>query len=209
MISDGAGGTNGAGRANPGPRSTEPQTTGPAVHSQARLMAGLAGVGALALCVGLVTMPFADARPPIYAIVAFVAFLLLLASLALYGGALLAVPGRGPGAAGDRARVLASRGSVLALVAVAAVAVSLGVKMFVPAPVQTIFVQFSDLTGRVQLEFCPSLPGSFEAKATAPDISGSSAVVPVLVSAEVCGNSDFAAGVWLHLKRSSVTIAVE
>lgn len=167
------------------------------------MMAVLASVGALALTVGLVTMLPADSRPPIWAIVAFVAVVLLLASVGLYGGALLA------GAGADRARSLASRGSLLALVALAAIAVALGIKLFVPTPVEAIFVQFSDLAGRVQLEYCPSLPGSFEAKATAADIRGTSAVVPVLVSGDVCGNTDFTDGVWLHLKRSSVTIAVE
>ncbi len=82
-----------------------------------------------------------------------------------------------------------------------------GVRFFIPAPSQQVLVQFSDLSGRVQLEYCPRLPASFEATAYADDLQGDSSVIPVRVSAEVCGDSRFDDGIWIYLHRASVTVA--
>lgn len=95
---------------------------------------------------------------------------------------------------------------VIAL-ALVAVAVMVGIKLFLPGGTQPVLVQFSDLSGRVQLEYCPSLPASFEGIARTDDLQGGSSVLPVRVSAEVCGDSRFDDGVWIYLHRSSVTVA--
>jgi hypothetical protein len=95
---------------------------------------------------------------------------------------------------------------VIAL-ALVALAVMVGITLFLPSGSQPVLVQFSDLSGRVQLEYCPSLPASFEAIAHTDDLQGGSSVIPVKVSAEVCGDSRFNDGVWIYLHRSSVTLA--
>ncbi len=95
---------------------------------------------------------------------------------------------------------------VIAL-ALVAIAIMAGVRWFLPAPEQQVIVQFSDLSGRVQLEYCPRLPASFEATAYADDLQGGSSVIPVKVSPEVCGDSRFDDGIWIYLHRASVTVA--
>ena len=89
--------------------------------------------------------------------------------------------------------------------ALAALAVLLAAVL--PAPTERIEVQFTDLYGRVQLEYCPDLPGSFAATASRADLAGSSTILPVKVSAETCGNSDYTDGVWIYLNRDSVTVS--
>jgi hypothetical protein len=91
--------------------------------------------------------------------------------------------------------------------AVLAVAIMVGLTLFLPGSSQAVWVQFSELEGRVQLGYCPSLAGTFEGTALTRDLDGSSDIVPVKVSAEECGNAIFADGVWLYLHRASVTIA--
>jgi hypothetical protein len=127
--------------------------------------------------------------------------------------------GDGPGGNGaDTAPLVAERAAqrgpmrlltVLAAIFVAtvlAVAVVAGLKLFLPGDAQPVWVQFSDLKGRVQLGYCPGLAGNFEGTAFTQDLDGSSAVVPVKVTADECGNAKFVDGVWLYLHRSSITI---
>jgi hypothetical protein len=95
---------------------------------------------------------------------------------------------------------------VIAL-ALVAVAVMVGVKLFLPGGSQPVLVQFSDLSGRVQLEYCPSLPASFEAIAYTDDLLADTGVIPVKVTADVCGAPEFDDGVWIYLHRSAVTLA--
>jgi hypothetical protein len=119
------------------------------------------------------------------------------------------VAGDAPSAAEPAARGRSRLLPVLATIFVAtvlAVAIVLGLKLFLPGQSVPVWVQFSDLNGRVQLGYCPSLAGNFEGTAFTRDLDGSSAVVPVKVSAQECGNAIFADGVWLYLRRSSVTI---
>lgn len=97
--------------------------------------------------------------------------------------------------------------AALFVAAVLAVAIMIGLTLFPPSASQTVWVQFSELEGRVQLGYCPSLAGTFEGTAFTGDLDGSSDIVPVKVSADECGNARFADGVWLYLHRASVTIA--
>jgi hypothetical protein len=82
-----------------------------------------------------------------------------------------------------------------------------GLQLYLPGPSQAVWVQFSELEGRVQLGYCPSLAGTFEGTALTRDLVDDSDIVPVKVTAEECGNTDFGDGVWLYLHRASVTIA--
>ncbi len=89
------------------------------------------------------------------------------------------------------------------------VAIMVGVKLFFPGSAQPVLVQFSDLSGRVQLEYCPSLPASFEGTAFSDDLRGEANLIPVKVSGEICGDTRFTEGVWIYLHRGSVTLASE
>lgn len=95
---------------------------------------------------------------------------------------------------------------VIAL-ALVAIAIMVGLRLFLPGGSQPVLVQFSDLSGRVQLEYCPSLPASFEAVAYTDDLIADTGVIPVRVTAEVCGEPRFDDGVWIYLHRSAVTLA--
>ncbi|TFD91698.1 hypothetical protein E3T61_08320 [Cryobacterium lactosi] len=107
------------------------------------------------------------------------------------------VPGRG----------LTILGSVLGVVGLALAALAVVLTVLLPAPTARIEVQFTDLYGRVQLEYCPSLPGSFTATASQADLAGSSTILPVKVSGETCGNPEYTDGVWIYLNRASVTVS--
>jgi hypothetical protein len=109
-----------------------------------------------------------------------------------------------PASAGRRLTIIGTLigvgGLVLATIAVALAAL-------LPAPTQSIRVQFTDLYGRVQLEYCPTLPASFAATASHDDLAGSATILPVRVSAETCGNTDYGNGVWIYLNRASITVS--
>jgi hypothetical protein len=92
-------------------------------------------------------------------------------------------------------------------VALVALAILVGLKLFLPGGSQAVWVQFSDLEGRVQLGYCPSLPASFQGIALSDDLQSDSSVLPVKVTGEVCGDNQFDSGVWLYLNRSSITVA--
>lgn len=104
-----------------------------------------------------------------------------------------------------RRRSLAALAGVAGLSAVVAM---IAVRLFVPASDQTVLVQFSDPSGRVVIEYCPTLPSSFEAQARPADVAGTASTIPVRVTADICGNPEFNDGIWLYLQRSGVTIAM-
>ncbi|PXA67488.1 hypothetical protein [Cryobacterium arcticum] len=108
------------------------------------------------------------------------------------------------GAAG---RGLTIVGGVLGLVGLALAALAVLLAVVLPTPTESIMVQFTDLYGRVQLEYCPSLPGSFAATAAHDDLVGSATILPVKVTADVCGNPDYTDGVWIYLNRNAVTVS--
>jgi hypothetical protein len=98
-----------------------------------------------------------------------------------------------------------------AALCVSVVIVSLGGTALVfsasAATPQPVFVQFIDLSGRVQLEFCPTLPAAFTGTATTEAIGSNSSTLAITVTPEVCGNPDFSQEVQLYLNRSSITVA--
>jgi hypothetical protein len=104
-------------------------------------------------------------------------------------------------------RVPTVLGAVLGAIGLALAAVAVALAVLLPSPTETIMVQFTDLYGRVQLEYCPTLPASFEATAAHQDLLGSSTILPVKVTAETCGNADYTDGVWIYLNRDAVTIS--
>lgn len=111
---------------------------------------------------------------------------------------------RPSGAAGRGLTIL---GGVLGLVGLALAALAVLLAVVLPTPTESIMVQFTDLYGRVQLEYCPSLPGSFAATASHDDLVGSATILPVKVTADVCGNPDYTGGVWIYLNRNAVTVS--
>ncbi|TFC85583.1 hypothetical protein [Cryobacterium sp. TMT4-31] len=104
-------------------------------------------------------------------------------------------------------RGLTILGSVFGVVGLALAALAVVLTVLLPMPTQRIMVQFTDLYGRVQLEYCPSLPASFAATASRADLAGSSTILPVKVSGDICGDPEFTDGVWIYLNRSSVTVS--
>ncbi|TFC05786.1 hypothetical protein E3O42_02385 [Cryobacterium adonitolivorans] len=106
-------------------------------------------------------------------------------------------------------RGLTILGSVLGVVGLALAALAVVLTVLLPAPTERIMVQFTDLYGRVQLEYCPTLPASFAATASRADLVGSSSILPVKVTGVVCGDSEYTDGVWIYLNRASVTVADE
>lgn len=127
-----------------------------------------------------------------------------------------ASPGPATGQTPDRAggqgttpagRGLTLTGTVLGTVGLALAAIAVALAALLPTPTAAIAVQFTDLYGRVQLEYCPDLPGSFAGTASHDDLVGSSTILPVKVTAEVCGNPDYTDGVWIYLNRASITVS--
>jgi len=116
-----------------------------------------------------------------------------------------AAAARTPAATPGRSLTVLGIGIGLAGLAVAAIAVLIAV--LIPTRTESIMVQFTDLTGRVQLEYCPGLPGSFSGLAAHTDLTGADTILPVKVSAETCGNPEFTGGVWIYLNRTSITVA--
>ena len=106
-----------------------------------------------------------------------------------------------------RVRSLSRLGAVFAVAALLAVAVLGAVRILAPPAERPVSVQFTEISGRVQLEYCPGLPSSFEALAKSTDMASSSTLLPVWVASRVCGNPSFQQGVWLYLNRASITVA--
>lgn len=104
-------------------------------------------------------------------------------------------------------RLLTLLGALLGTVGLGVAALSLALAVLLPTPTESIMVQFTDLVGRVQLEYCPTLPASFAGTASHDDLAEAATILPVKVSAETCGNSDYTDGVWIYLNRTAVTVS--
>jgi hypothetical protein len=123
--------------------------------------------------------------------------------------------GAAPGGGGQGAkrpgrpatRGLTVFGAVLGAAGLVSAALAVALAALLPSPTENISVQFTDLYGRVQLEYCPTLPASFEATASQHDLLGSSTILPVRVTPETCGNADYTDGVWIYLNRDAVTVS--
>jgi hypothetical protein len=117
--------------------------------------------------------------------------------------------GRGaePAGTGRGGTGLALVGALLGTLGLGLATVAVALAVLVPAPTESILVQFTDLYGRVQLEYCPALPASFDGLASRDDLIGSSTILPVKVTAEICGSPDYSDGVWIYLNRDAITIA--
>lgn len=168
-------------------------------HGPARFLTGLVAVGAIVLGTALLVLPIAV---PVlgWSVLALVALVLLLLSLALFGAASLPrVPAGG-------IRIITMIGVVSALLAVALVVIAVAMRLFLPLPDRSVVVQFSNLAGRVQIEYCPDLPASFAGRIAGADLDKATTTVPVWVSSKTCGNPEFPDGVRLHLERASITI---
>lgn len=163
------------------------------------LLAVLAAGGAMALTVSLLFLSATDGSAPIWSVLGLLGVALLLGTVVLGLSA-----GRGHGRTTRIDRVAGLTG----LLAVLTVVGMLAARLFLPAADQSVTVQFSDPTGRVVLEYCPTLPSSFAGVARSSDISGTAATIPVRVTADVCGNPEFSDGVWLYLTRTGVTLGV-
>jgi len=189
----------------------------PNQRANARFIVALLSVAALATAVWLAVN--ADdgtlAETRIQLLLAPAALVLFLIAIVCY---LAAAGVAGRGQAGDRdgdhaARTIRSIrfrsawGAAFALAAVLTVAGLGALWVVMPPADRPVAVQFSDIGGRVQLEYCPSLPGSFDALVKPADLAGSSTLLPVWVTSRVCGNPSFQNGVWLYLDRSTVTVA--
>jgi hypothetical protein len=115
-------------------------------------------------------------------------------------------PGR-PARISRHVRSFSRLGAVFAVAALLAVAALGALRILAPPAERPVSVQFTEISGRVQLEYCPGLPSSFEALARPTDLASSSTLLPVWVATRVCGNPSFQHGVWLYLNRASITVA--
>ncbi|MDJ0378044.1 hypothetical protein [Cryobacterium sp. PH31-L1] len=199
------------------PVSVIPDSSGPHRRAHARFLAALLSAAALAVAVWLALNTghdvFGATRTQLLLALASIA--LLLTGITFYLAAAVANARSissdldADQAAGTirRIRSLSRFGAVFALAAVMAIAGLGTLRILVPPAERPVSVQFSEITGRVQLEFCPSLPSSFEALAKPTDLASSSTLLPVWVASRVCGNPSFQHGVWLYLNRSTITVA--
>lgn len=169
--------------------------------TSARFLSGLTAASATVVAAALISDPGVNPAQAPWTVVGALALLLLLVSTAGFAAATW-------GASGRRRRLLRI-GGLSGIAGVLVVAVAIGMRLFLPLPLQSVLIQFSDLNGRVQIEYCPTLPQSFAGSTTAADLHGTAAVLPVKVTGEVCGSGEFPGGVWLYLARSSVTIGAE
>ncbi|TFB69728.1 hypothetical protein E3O06_15535 [Cryobacterium glaciale] len=209
------------------PVSSVPDASGPHRRVHARFLAALLSAGALAVA-GWLALNAGDGvsvTPQDQRLVALVALVLFLSGITFYLAAAVATARRHPEtrtaahpSAGDleadrsartirRIRSLSAVGAVFAIAALLAIAGLGALRVLVPPAERPVSVQFSDITGRVQLEFCPSLPSAFEALAKSGDLAASTTLLPVWVASRVCGNPSFQNGVWLYLNRSTITVA--
>jgi len=207
----------------PGPALVAPSQAGPVKPSawrhQARFLGGAFAVAAAVIAVGLRFAPavtaYAGLSPWVFAgLLGFIlvltgACVLFAASLptATHSTARSAAPDAAEHSAHPPRRGLTILGSVFGVVGLALAALAVVLTVLLPTPTQRILVQFTDLYGRVQLEYCPTLPASFAATASRADLVGSSTILPVKVTGEVCGDPEFTGGVWIYLNRDSVTVS--
>lgn len=202
------------------PVSFSPDDGGPNPRAHARLLAALLTVAALGVAAWLAfnTSDGVSGTTRTQLLMALAALVFSLIGITFYLRA-AAFGGRRRGLqSGEleadrfvrmirRIRSLSTGGAVFAIAAVLAVAGLGALRILAPPAERAVSVQFSDITGRVELEYCPSLPGSFKALVKATDLAGSSTLLPVWVASRVCGNPNFQNGVWLYLNRSTVTVA--
>jgi len=178
-----------------------PDDSGPERQTHARLLAVFVGVAALAVALASTVIHNLSDTSHAGQLADLASVTLFLVALACY---LLADQ---PARSVRRIRSLVRMGTtftVLALLLLAGVSV-LGVLL--PSMDRSVSVQFSDITGRVQLEYCPALPSSFDAMVKPIDLARSSTLLPVWVSSRDCGNPSYVNGVWLYLDRSTITVA--
>ncbi|WP_104162418.1 hypothetical protein [Cryobacterium sp. N22] len=220
-----------AGPQLPGPALAGPSQAGPGKPSawrhQARFLGGAFAVAAAVIAVGLRFAPavtaYSGLSPWVFA--GLLGFILVLTGACVLFAASLPTathstarsqattptqPTAHPAehsAAHPPRRGLTILGSVFGVVGLALAALAVVLTVLLPTPTQRIMVQFTDLYGRVQLEYCPSLPASFAATASRADLVGSSTILPVKVTGEVCGDPEFTGGVWIYLNRASVTVS--
>ena len=207
-----------------GPSQVGPSPAGPVKPSawrhQARFLGGAFAVAAAVIAVGLRFAPavtaYSGLSPWVFAgLLGFIlvltgACVLFAASLptATHSAARSTTPDPAEhSAAHPPRRGLTILGSVFGVVGLALAALAVVLTVLLPTPTQRIMVQFTDLYGRVQLEYCPTLPASFAATASRADLVGSSTILPVKVTGEVCGDPEFTGGVWIYLNRASVTVS--
>lgn len=177
----------------PAANGDRPDGRGPS----AQFLAGLTAATAAVVAGALFAEPSQITVHAPWVATGVLAFVLLLVSLIGFAAAAWSTQ--------HRRRTLRIAG-VSGVAGLLVVAVTIAVRLFVPLPLQTVLIQFSDLEGRVQIEYCPTLPQSFSASTTAADLHGTAAVLPVKVSGDVCGSEEFPGGIWLYLARSSVTV---
>ncbi|TDW31529.1 hypothetical protein EDD25_3348 [Cryobacterium psychrophilum] len=163
------------------------------------LLAAFAAGGAAVLTVSLLFLPTTNESTPVWPALGLFGVACLLGTVLL---GLSAGSARSPRNLRDRVATMTG------VVAILAVLGMLAFKLFMPTADQTVTVQFSDPTGRIVLEYCPTLPGSFAGLARPADVAGTAATVPVRVTADICGNPEFTDGIWLYLQRSGVTLGV-
>ncbi|TFD03596.1 MULTISPECIES: hypothetical protein [unclassified Cryobacterium] len=199
------------------PASLIPDSSGPHRRAHARFLAALLCAAALAVAVWLALNTGEDVygatRTQLFLALASIA--LLLIGITFYLAASMATARSiSSDLEVDRAartirriRSLSGFGAVFAIAAVMAIAGLGALRILAPPAERPVSVQFSEVTGRVQLEYCPSLPSSFEALAKPTDLASSSTLLPVWVASRVCGNPSFQHGVWLYLNRSTITVA--
>ena len=197
-----------------GPASAPPVASGSSPwRRQAGLLGAAFAVAAAVIAAGLRFAPQVSAYSGLssWVFAGLLGFVLVLAgACVLFAASLPTSPSSGH--AHDDSRMPAGRGltilgAVLGLVGLALAALAVLLAVVLPAPTQRIMVQFTDLYGRVQLEYCPTLPGSFEATASQADLVGSSTILPVKVSGVTCGDPEYTDGVWIYLNRDSVTVS--
>ena len=207
-----------------------PATQGKAAdrRPQAGFLGAVLAVAAAVIAAGLLFAPQVTARSALspWMYVGLLGFLLVLAGACVLlavtltaGPTPLPVPAQSypaqsypdqsypAPAAASEGRGLTTLGSLLGLAGLIVSALAVVLTVLLSTPTVPITVQFSDLYGRVQLEYCPSLPSSFAATASQDDLVGEATILPVKVTATVCGNTDYPNGVWIYLNRDAVTVS--
>lgn len=178
--------------------------------AQSVILVAVAALAATVVVLCVMFAPTMETVGAIWPVLGLISLVFLVAGGALSAAVALraARAASAPSAGGGRSRLALPAAALIVGVGLLGVLGMVMFRLFVPAPDQTVTVQFSDPTGRVVLEYCPTLPSSFEAQSRPADVAGTASVIPVRVTADICGNPAFDQGVWLYLQRAGVTIAV-
>lgn len=183
-------------------RST-PDDSGPERRRQSGLYARFVGLAGLALAFWL-----AFASPIAASGAARASQLVSLGALGLCAAALASYLAASAPRRSSRATTrlvrLGTLSTTVAFLMLAAVAL---LALIAPPLERNVSIQFSDISGRVQLEFCPDLPSSFDAFVRSSELASSSTLLPVRVTRSTCGSPAESTSVWLYLNRSSITVA--